>query len=64
MRWPSASLVTCNPSGLRTAGVPMTWWNTSEGKVSPLAAALANASTSSFLTANSREILHECGVFC
>jgi hypothetical protein len=36
-------------SGLRTAGVPMTWYNTSEGKASPLAVALANASASSFL---------------
>jgi hypothetical protein len=25
MRWPSVSLVIWRPSGLRTAGVPMTW---------------------------------------
>jgi hypothetical protein len=49
MRWPSVSYVICRPSGLRTAGVPMMWYNTSEGRASPLAAALANASASLFL---------------
>jgi hypothetical protein len=48
IRRPSSSCVICRPSRFLTAGVPIMWKNTSDGKGSPFAAALA-MSTSSFL---------------
>jgi hypothetical protein len=51
IRLPSRSCVIYRPSGFLTAGVPIMWKNTSDGKGSPFAAALANMSASSFLSA-------------
>jgi hypothetical protein len=45
----SGSGVICRPSGFLTAGVPIVWKNTSDGRGSPFATAFANMSTSSFL---------------
>jgi hypothetical protein len=68
------SCVIYRPSGLRTAGVPIVWKNTSNSSGSPFSAAFANMSASSFLlqcksfellfqTSDDREILHENWLF-
>jgi hypothetical protein len=47
---PSTSCVICRPSGFLTVGMPTMWKNTSDGKGSPFAAALASMAASSFLS--------------
>jgi hypothetical protein len=39
----------CRPLGFLTAGVPIMWKNTSDGRGSPFTAAFASMSASSFL---------------
>jgi hypothetical protein len=40
--WPSRSSMICRPLELLTASVPIVWKNTSDGRGSPFAAALAS----------------------